>query len=70
MGRALALLLPGMILAASMRPMFWVVAGCWGIVCVWGLIKGPRKFYAICLGCMAAVMILFICARKISFFKP
>jgi xanthosine utilization system XapX-like protein len=42
-GRAVGLLVAGLALAASMRPTFWVLAGAWVVVCVWGLIAGPRR---------------------------
>ena len=37
------------VLALSMRPTFWILAVAWGLVCLWGLVRGPRKFYATCL---------------------
>jgi len=32
-----------------MRPTFWILAVAWGLVCLWGLVRGPRRFYATCL---------------------
>jgi hypothetical protein len=53
---AAAVLVPGLIIAATTRPMFWVLAAAWIAVCVWGLITGPRRrFYAICLGALLLV---------------
>lgn len=46
---SLAYLSCGLILALAMRPTFWILAMAWGLVCVWGVIRGPRKFYATCL---------------------
>ena len=41
---------PGLLLAGSMRPTFWVLALAWGTVCVWGVLRGPRRrLYATCL---------------------
>lgn len=39
----------GLVLAASMRPTFWLLAIAWISVCLWGLFRGPRKFHAISL---------------------
>ena len=47
--RAAVVLIPGLTLAASLRPTFWILIVCWGAVCAWGLITGPRRFYAFCL---------------------
>ncbi len=46
---ATALIVPGVIIAGTMRPMFWVLLVCWAAVCAWGFIRGPRRFYGICL---------------------
>ena len=63
--RALAYLVPGLILALSMRPTFWILAVAWGLVCVWGLLRGPgRRFYAICLG------LVFFAGVAFFFFDP
>lgn len=45
----------GMIAAALLRPMIWVFLIAWLIVCVIGLIRGPRRFYA---GCLTALIII------------
>ncbi|WP_428936768.1 hypothetical protein [Fontivita pretiosa] len=53
---ALAIATLGLLLAASMRPTFLIVAACWGLVCLWALIRGPRRrFYAICLAVLIGV---------------
>lgn len=39
----------GLVIAALLRPTFWILAIAWAAVCVWGLIRGPRRFHAICL---------------------
>ena len=54
--RPLIWLILGLALAAVIRPTFWVLAGAWVIVCVWGLIVGPaRRLYAICLSILFVV---------------
>jgi hypothetical protein len=59
--RAGAFLVVGLAIAAVMRPTFIILAAAWVIVCVWGLITGPkRKFYAICLGVLMAVWLAMI----------
>ena len=56
--KSLVILLVGLALAASMRPTFWILAGCWMAICIWGLIVGPRRgFYALCLGVLLTVWI-------------
>ncbi|HEY2736518.1 MAG TPA: hypothetical protein VGI70_21105, partial [Polyangiales bacterium] len=46
----IALIVPGLLIAASMRPTFWILAAAWIAVCVAGIIFGQRrKFHAICL---------------------
>lgn len=50
----------GLALAASMRPTFWLLAIAWISVCVWGLIRGPRKFPAISLTVLIVVWTLVI----------
>jgi hypothetical protein len=57
---AIAVVIPGLIFAATMRPTFWILAGCWIAVCLWGLIVGPRKFYAICLGVLLGIWAILI----------
>lgn len=54
-GKAIALMLGGAVIAGTTRPMFWVLLVCWVAVCTLGLIRGPRKFHAICLGIVLAV---------------
>ncbi len=60
----LAYLIPGLLLALSMRPTFWILAMAWGLVCVWGVIRGPRKFYATCL------LLVFLVGVAFFFFDP
>jgi hypothetical protein len=43
-----------------MRPTFWILALAWVATCVWGLITGPRKFYATCLGAIGIVGLLIL----------
>jgi hypothetical protein len=50
-----AIALAGVALAASMRPTFWILALSWVAMCVWGVIRGPRRFHAICLGLLLLV---------------
>jgi hypothetical protein len=57
--KPLALLVGGLALASMMRPTFWIVACAWVIVCLFGLISGPRKFYAIALLILLVVWALF-----------
>jgi hypothetical protein len=45
----------GVALAACMRPTFWVLAIAWVAVCIWGFIRGPRRFYGICLTILLAI---------------
>jgi hypothetical protein len=52
---AAGLAVGGLLMAAMLRPTFWIVAVCWAAVCAWGLIRGPRKFYAICLLTLLAI---------------
>lgn len=56
-GRALAMLwiIPGLVMTANLRPVFWVLAGSWAAVCVVGLIRGPRGFHAACLGILLCI---------------
>ena len=68
--RALAYLIPGLVIALSMRPTFWILAVAWGLVCVWGLLRGPgRGFYATCLGLvfLAGVAFFFLDPRTRGF---
>jgi hypothetical protein len=38
----------GLVLAAVMRPTFWILALAWVMVCAWGVVTSPRRrFYAI-----------------------
>jgi hypothetical protein len=41
--RAMLMLGLGLVVAASMRPTFWVMAGAWGLICVMGLIHPARS---------------------------
>jgi hypothetical protein len=48
--RALLLIVIGLALAGSMRPMFWVVGVSWILVCGWALIRGDRRrFHSVTL---------------------
>ncbi|CAN5637189.1 hypothetical protein BH09PLA1_BH09PLA1_17770 [soil metagenome] len=56
--RAIALLICGLLLSASMRPTFLILVAAWGAVCGIGIFFGSRRsrgFYAICLAVMLAV---------------
>jgi hypothetical protein len=57
--RALAYLVPGLLLALSMRPTFWILAVAWGLVCLWGLYRGPRRFYATCIGLVLVAAVVW-----------
>ena len=47
-------------LAAVMRPTFWVLGLAWLCACAWGLIVGPRRrFYFICLCILLLVWLAF-----------
>jgi hypothetical protein len=71
-GRALASLLIGLVIAAVMRPTFWILAVAWVAVCLWGLIRGPRRrFYAICLGVLLVVWLgVALLDPRVRGFKP
>jgi hypothetical protein len=61
--RAIALLVCGLILAASMRPTFLILVGAWGTVCALGIVfgqRGNRGFYATCLLALLAVWAVMI----------
>src|SRR3954447_21513950 len=59
--RAVALLVLGLLLAGSMRPTFWILAGAWTLVCMWGVARGPnRRFHGTCLIILLAVWALII----------
>jgi hypothetical protein len=46
----LVFLLGGFGFAALMRPTIWILAIAWSLVCIWGLITGPKRaFHAACL---------------------
>lgn len=59
-GRALAMVIPGLILAASMRPTFWILAVAWIAASGWGLIRprGSRAPYAIALAVLAVLAVI------------
>lgn len=57
--RPLSLLIGGLALAAVMRPTFWILACAWVLVCIFGLITGPRKFYGTALVILLVVWSLF-----------
>lgn len=58
--RAIVIAIFGLLVAASMRPTFWVLAVSWGLVCIWGLITGPRKLHAICLAILLVAWVSMI----------
>jgi hypothetical protein len=58
--KAMAAIVPGLLIAASMRPTFWILAAAWIAACVWGILFGRRKFHAICLFALLAVWALLI----------
>jgi hypothetical protein len=65
-----AFLLPGLVLSLSMRPTCWVLALACLLVCVWGVIAGPRRrFYATCLALVVfgALVFFFIDPRTRGF---
>jgi len=70
--RPLVYLILGLALAAVMRPTFWVLAIAWVMVCIWGLIAGPkRKFYAICLGILLVIwLVVALLDPRIRGFNP
>src|SRR5205807_2568299 len=39
---AFLIVVPGLVLAATMRPTFWMLAVAWVLACAWGLIAGDR----------------------------
>jgi hypothetical protein len=56
---AMLALAPGLVIAASTRPTFWVLALAWIVVCAWGVIRGPRRrFFAVCLVTLLAAWVL------------
>ena len=58
---ALALIVPGLALAGSMRPMFWVLGLAWTIVCVWSLVRGDRRrFHLVSLAVLLAVWAMLV----------
>jgi hypothetical protein len=57
--RPLGLLIGGLALAAVMRPTFWILGAAWVIVCIFGLITGPRKFYGTALLVLLIVWTIF-----------
>ncbi|HEV2295389.1 MAG TPA: hypothetical protein VGR35_16180 [Tepidisphaeraceae bacterium] len=59
-----AYLLLGLVIALSMRPTFWILAMAWGLVCVWGVIRGPRKLHATCL------LLVFLAGVVFFYFDP
>jgi energy-coupling factor transporter transmembrane protein EcfT len=62
---ALALIVPGLALAGTMRPMFWVLGLAWAIVCLWALVRGDRRrFHLVSLAVLLAVWATLI------FFDP
>jgi hypothetical protein len=53
---ALALIVPGLALAGTMRPMFWVLGLAWALVCLWALVRGDRRrFHLVSLTVLLAV---------------
>ncbi|MEA2710869.1 MAG: hypothetical protein QOF78_3470 [Phycisphaerales bacterium] len=68
----LTILLIGLAIAALMRPTFWILAIAWALVCIWGLIAGPRrKFYAICLAILIVVWVVVMAVDpRVRGFNP
>src|SRR5688572_22997885 len=58
--KAIAYLVVGLVIAATMRPTFWILAVAWVATCVWGLITGPRKFYGVCLATIGVVAVAIL----------
>lgn len=56
---AILLLGVGLVIAATMRPTFWVLALAWGITCAWNLIRHRDKRSAIALAAGAVGVVLF-----------
>ena len=53
---ALVLIIPGLALAGTMRPMFWVLGLAWALVCLWALVRGDRRrFHVVSLLVLLAV---------------
>lgn len=70
-GKAISILAVGLAIAASMRPTFLVLAGAWILVCLGGLIVGPRRFYAICLTILLAIWAALIAVDpRLKEFNP
>jgi hypothetical protein len=58
--KAIALIVPGLMFAAAMRPTFWILAFAWIAVCVWGILFGRRKLHAVCLITLLAIWAMLI----------
>jgi hypothetical protein len=68
---SLVCLFAGLALAAVMRPTFWIVVAAWVLVCAGGLIRGPRRLYAICLAMiLLVVVVLALVDPRVQGFKP
>ena len=69
---SLIILLLGLGLAAIMRPTFWILAIAWVLVCIRGLVAGPRrKFYGICFGVLIVVWLAaFVADPRVKGFNP
>jgi hypothetical protein len=60
---ALGLIVAGLALAGSMRPMFWVVGVSWIMVCMWALLRGDRRrLHFLSLAVLLAVWAVLILA--------
>jgi hypothetical protein len=58
---AWAYLVAGLVVAVSIRPTFWILAGAWVATSAWGLLAhGNRRLYAGCLLAVVAVGVLFV----------
>src|SRR5688572_14648132 len=62
---AVALIAPGLALAGSMRPMFWVVGAAWTLVCVWALVRGDRRRFH-----LATLAVLLVVWAMLVYFDP
>ena len=56
---AISVLTIGLLLAAVMRPTFWVLGIAWLCACIWGLFTSQRKFYLTCLFILLTVWVAF-----------
>ncbi len=70
--KPLIYLFVGLALAAVMRPTFLVLAMAWVLVCVWGLLAGPKRgFYFLCLAILFIVWLgVALTDPRVRGFKP